>query len=82
MYCLLFCQLAPVRIFLTFALHALRHRMAFVECSAKTAANVNECFESLARAWAGGMPVSSNAQTYEDEEEGSSSPKEAVVASA
>ena len=56
--------------------------MVFVECSAKTAANVNECFESLARAWAGGMPVSSNAQTYEDEEEGSSSPKDAVVASA
>ena len=44
--------------------------MVFVECSAKTAANVNECFESLARAWAGGMPVSSNApQAYEDEED-------------
>ncbi|GAX75308.1 hypothetical protein CEUSTIGMA_g2753.t1 [Chlamydomonas eustigma] len=41
--------------------YADRNRMIFVECSAKTSDNVTEVFESLARAWAGGLPVSSSA---------------------
>jgi len=41
--------------------YADSHRMLLVETSAKTAANVCEVFESVVRALAGGLPVSSNA---------------------
>ena len=43
--------------------------MAFVECSAKSGVNVGECFESLTRVWAGGLPVSSNAAMYCEEKD-------------
>lgn len=40
---------------------ARRHGMLFVESSAKTAAGVNDIFESVAAKLAGGLPVSSSA---------------------